>query len=61
MYLPYGRYSSNMITAPLTLSLGRINDRAALLGYYKDGFMPRFTLIRVLTPMRLTRYFMPVA
>ncbi len=37
MYLPFGRYSSNMITAPLTLSLARVNDRAALLGYYHDG------------------------
>jgi hypothetical protein len=37
MYLPFGRYSSNMITSPLTLSLGRVNDRAALLGFYKDG------------------------
>ncbi len=37
MYLPFGRYSSSMITAPLTLSLARINDRAALLGYSKNG------------------------
>lgn len=37
MYLPFGRYSSNMVTAPLTLSLARVNDRAALLGYYHDG------------------------
>ncbi len=37
MYLPFGRYSSNMVTAPLTLSLGRVNDRAALLGYYNKG------------------------
>lgn len=37
LYLPFGRYSSNMVTAPLTLSLARINDRAAILGYYKDG------------------------
>ena len=38
MYLPFGRYSSSMITSPLTLSLARINDRAALLGFYKNGF-----------------------
>lgn len=37
MYLPFGRYSSNMITAPLTLTLGRVNDRAALLGYSHGG------------------------
>lgn len=37
MYLPFGRYSSNLITSPMTLSLARINDRAAVLGYYKDG------------------------
>lgn len=38
MYLPFGRYSSNMVTAPLTLSLGRVNDRAAVLGFYNRGF-----------------------
>jgi hypothetical protein len=37
MYLPFGRYSSSMITAPLTLSLARVNDRAAVLGYSKNG------------------------
>lgn len=37
MYLPFGRYSSSMITSPLTLSLARVNDRAAVLGYYKNG------------------------
>ncbi len=36
-YLPFGRYSSNMVTSPVTLSLARINDRTAILGYYKDG------------------------
>lgn len=38
MYLPFGRYSSNMITSPMTLSLARVNDRAMLLGYSKNGF-----------------------
>ncbi len=38
-YLPFGRYSSNMLTTPLTTSLARINDRAFLLGYAnKNGF-----------------------
>jgi hypothetical protein len=36
-YLPFGRYASYMITAPVTLTLGRINDRALLLGYYNQG------------------------
>lgn len=38
MYLPFGRYSTAMLTTPLTESIGRIQDRAALLGYFKDGF-----------------------
>lgn len=37
MFLPFGRYSSNMVTTPVTLSLARVNDRAALIGYYHDG------------------------
>ena len=37
MYLPFGRYYSYMITSPLTLSLARVNDRAAILGYSKNG------------------------
>lgn len=36
-YLPFGRYASYMITAPLTLTLARINDRALSLGYYNDN------------------------
>lgn len=44
MYLPFGRYYSYMITTPLTLSLARINDRTALVGYsanglYVEGFL----------------------
>jgi len=38
VYLPFGRYWSNMITTPLTTSLGRVNDRAAILGYYYRNF-----------------------
>jgi hypothetical protein len=37
VYLPFGRYYSYMITTPLTMSVARVNDRAAILGYSKDG------------------------
>lgn len=37
VYLPFGRYYSYMITTPLTLSVARVNDRAAILGYSKNG------------------------
>jgi hypothetical protein len=37
MYLPFGRYSSNMVTTPETLSLARVNDRAMLIGYARNG------------------------
>ncbi len=33
MYLPFGRYSSNMISAPFTLIMARTNSRALLIGY----------------------------
>ncbi len=36
-YLPFGRYASYMISSPVTLTLGRINDRALLMGYYNQG------------------------
>lgn len=36
-YLPFGRYASYMLTAPVTLSMSRINDRALLVGYAKNG------------------------
>lgn len=38
MYVPFGKYSSVMLTTPLTKSMARILGRAALLGYYKKGF-----------------------
>lgn len=38
VYLPFGRYWSYMITTPLTTSVARVNDRAAILGYYNKGF-----------------------
>lgn len=37
MFVPFGRYASNMVTSTLTVEVGRINQRAILLGYYKDG------------------------
>lgn len=33
MYVPFGRYSSAMLTTPMTKSMGRISARAMLLGY----------------------------
>lgn len=37
MFVPFGRYASNMVTSALTVLLGRVNERALLLGYYKNG------------------------
>ena len=37
MYAPFGKYSTVMLTTPLTKSVGRIEARAALLGFYDDG------------------------
>ena len=37
IYLPFGRYFSGLNTAPLTLSLARIKDQAAILGYSKGN------------------------
>jgi regulator of replication initiation timing len=37
MYVPFGRYSSNMYSNPVTKSLGRTNVNAALLGYATDN------------------------
>lgn len=37
-YPPFGRYSTLMLTTPLTKSLARIEARSALIGYYKSGF-----------------------
>ncbi len=36
-YVPFGDYSSYMLSNPVTISEGRINNRAAVLGYYKGG------------------------
>jgi len=38
MYPPFGRYSSAMVTTPLTTSTGRILTAAAVFGYFKNGF-----------------------
>lgn len=37
MFVPFGRFASNMVTSPLTVQLARTNERAILLGLYKDG------------------------
>ena len=33
IYVPFGRYSSYMLTSPLTKDLGRLQERAVVLGY----------------------------
>lgn len=38
MYMPFGRYSSTLVTAPLTLSMARILDRGIILGFLSHGF-----------------------
>lgn len=37
MYAPFGSYSSQIVTTPLPLPVGKINQRIALLGFSKDG------------------------
>lgn len=37
MYVPFGRYSSNMVTSPATLVLGRTRANAVVLGYQQTG------------------------
>lgn len=37
LYLPFGRYSSAMVTNPITKTIGRIEQRALVLGYFRDG------------------------
>ncbi|OGT27059.1 MAG: hypothetical protein A3I77_02420 [Gammaproteobacteria bacterium RIFCSPLOWO2_02_FULL_42_14] len=32
MYVPYGRYANDMVSTPLTVSMGKIRSQAALLG-----------------------------
>lgn len=38
MFVPFGRYASAMVTTPLTKSLGRIEARDMLVGYYSKGW-----------------------
>lgn len=33
VYVPFGQYSSNMVSMPLTLPVGRVQTRAAMVGY----------------------------
>ncbi len=37
MYVPFGDYTSYLLTTPVTKALGRVNTRAAVLGYSDDG------------------------
>lgn len=37
MFVPFGRYASNMVTSTLTVELARTNERAVLLGLYTNG------------------------
>ncbi len=42
MYVPFGRYASNLLSPPLTLVLGRTTGRALLLGYDHGGLYGSF-------------------
>lgn len=37
MFVPFGDYTTYQLSNPVTKVEGRINNRAAVLGYYKDG------------------------
>lgn len=37
MFVPFGRYSSNLLSTPLTTAVGKTNARALNVGFYLDG------------------------
>lgn len=37
MFVPFGRYSSTLLSSPLTAAIGKTNARALNLGFYLDG------------------------
>ena len=40
IYVPFGNYTTNMVSSPLTLNVGRTKARAALLGFDAPGPWP---------------------
>lgn len=38
IYVPFGRYASNLLSSPVTLKLGRTTGRTLVLGYNQDNF-----------------------
>lgn len=37
MFIPFGIYTSEMLSSPMTQSIGQTNQRTALLGFYDEG------------------------
>ena len=38
MYIPFGNYTSNMVSDPLTLSIGETRESVLQLGFERDGY-----------------------